>query len=72
MIVELVAEQKLNDNEPSYYVYLDGKYIEGSYTKNLELAQTYYNKVYNNPGLVYNVRKVLQSEEIIVSSEYKK
>ena len=69
MTVELVSEQKLNDNEPSYYVYLDGMYVEGSFTKNLELAQSYYDKIYKNPGLVYNVRKILQSEEILLSSK---
>ena len=67
MTVELVSEQKLNDTEPSYYVYLDGKYIEGSYTKNLELAQVYYQKIYDNPGIAYNMKKVLQSEEIVLS-----
>lgn len=66
MTIELVSEQKLNEQEPSYYIYLDGKYVEGSYTKNLELAQTYYKRIYHNPGIAINVKKVLQSEEIVL------
>lgn len=67
MTLELVSEHKLNEQEPSYYIYLDGKYVEGSYTKNLELAKSYYNRIYHNPGIAFNVKKVLQSEEIVVS-----
>lgn len=67
MTLELVAEQKLNDESPNYYLYLDGKYIEGSFTTDLEKAQRNYEKVYNNPGIAFNIRKVLQSEEIVVS-----
>jgi len=69
MTLELVSEQKLNDEVPSYFIYLDGYYVEGSYTKDLETAQKYYQKVYENPAIVNNVKKVLQSEEIVVSSK---
>jgi len=69
MTLELVAEQNLNDEVPKYYLYLDGKYIECSFTNDLETAQRNYEKVYNNPGIAFNTRKVLQSEQIVVSSE---
>jgi hypothetical protein len=69
MTLELVAEQNLNDEVPKYYLYLDGKYIEGSFTNDLEKAQRNYEKVFNNPGIAFNIRKVLQSEEIVVSSK---
>jgi hypothetical protein len=68
MTIELVSEQKLNDEVPSYYIYLDGYYVEGSYTKDLETAQKYYDRIYANPAIVHNAKKVLQSEEIVVSS----
>lgn len=67
MKLELVAEQNLSDAEPKYYLYADGKYVEGSYTNNLEKAQDNYERVFNNPDLAFGIRKVLQSEEIIVS-----
>jgi len=69
MTLELVAEQKLNDETPSYYLYLDGKYIEGSFTTDLEKAQKNYERVFNNPGIAFTVKKVLQSEEIVLSLE---
>ena len=68
MTIELVSEQKLDDEVPSYYIYLDGLYVAGSYTKDLETAQKYYQKVYDNPAIVNNAKKVLKSEEIVVSS----
>jgi len=68
MTLELVSEQKINEDEPRYYLYLDGRYVEGSYTKDLETAQKYYQKVYENPSIVNNAKIVLKSEEIIVSS----
>jgi hypothetical protein len=68
MTLELVSEQKINEDEPRYYLYLDGRYVEGSYTKDLETAQKYYQKVYENPAIVNNAKIVLKSEEIIVSS----
>jgi hypothetical protein len=68
MTLELVSEQKINEDEPRYYLYLDGHYVEGSYTKDLETAQKYYQKVYENPAIVNNAKIVLKSEEIIVSS----
>jgi hypothetical protein len=68
MTLELVSEQKLNDEAPSYYIYLDGHYVEGSYTRDLEIAQKYYDKIYNNPAIVNNSKKVLQSEQIVVPS----
>ena len=68
MTLELVSEQKINEDEPRYYLYLDGYYVEGSYTKDLEAAQKYYQKVYENPAIVNNAKIVLKSEEIIVSS----
>ena len=67
MTLELVSEQKINEDEPRYYLYLDGHYVEGSYTKDLETAQKYYQRVYNNPAIVNNAKKVLQSEQIVVS-----
>lgn len=69
MTLELVSEQNLNEDEPKYYIYLDGRYVEGSYTKDLSVAQRYYERVYTNPAIVNNAKKVLQSEEIIVPSE---
>ena len=69
MTLELVTEQNLSDEQPKYYLYLDGRYIEGSFTTNLETAQRYYEKVFNNPGIAFNIRKVLQSDEILVSSK---
>lgn len=69
MTLELVAEQNIDDEVPKYYLYLDGKYIEGSYTTDLEKAQKNYERVFNNPGIAFNIRKVLQSEEIVVSSD---
>jgi uncharacterized protein (DUF736 family) len=68
MTIELVSEQKLDDEVPSYYIYLDGLYVAGSYTKDLETAQKYYQKVYDNPAIVNNAKIVLKSEEIVVSS----
>ncbi len=68
MTIELVSEQKLNDEVPSYYIYVDGHYVEGSYTKDLETAQKYYERIYNNPAIVNNAKKVLKSEEIVVPS----
>jgi len=68
MTIELISEQKLNDEVPGYYIYLDGRYVEGSYTTDLETAQKYYQRVYNNPAIVNNAKKILMSEEIVVSS----
>lgn len=68
MTLELVSEQKLNDEAPSYYIYLDGHYVDGSYTKDLETAQKYYERIYNNPAIVNNAKKVLKSEKIVVPS----
>lgn len=68
MKLELVTEQNLTDEGPKYYLYLDGKYIEGSFTTDLEKAKKNYERVFNNPDLAFSQRIVLQSEEIIVSS----
>lgn len=68
MTIELVSEQKINEHAPRYYIYLDGRYVEGSYTTDLETAQSYYQKVYDNPAIVNNAKIVLKSEEIVVSS----
>jgi hypothetical protein len=67
MTLELVSEQKLDDEVPSYYIYLDGLYVAGSYTKDLDTAHKYYERIYNNPAIVNNAKKVLKSEEIVVS-----
>lgn len=67
MILELVTEQNLADEGPKYYLYLDGKYVEGSFTIDLEKAQDNYMRVYNDPHIAFNMRKVLQSQEIIVN-----
>ena len=66
MTIELVSEQKLNDEVPSYYIYLDGRYVEGSYTTDFEVAKKYYQRVYNNPAIVHNAKKILMSEEIVL------
>jgi len=68
MTLELVAEQKLNDEVPSYFIYLNGLYVEGSYTKDLETAHKYYDRIYANPAIVNNAKKVLKSEKIVVPS----
>jgi hypothetical protein len=68
MTIELVSEQKINEDTPRYYVYLDGRYVEGSYTTDFEVAKKYYQRVYNNPAIVNNAKKILMSEEIVVSS----
>jgi len=68
MTIELVSEQKLNEDAPRYYIYLDGRYVEGSYTTDFEVAKKYYQRVYNNPAIVNNAKKILMSEEIVVSS----
>lgn len=67
MKLELVSEQSMNEEKPSYYLYLDGKYVQGSYTKDLEEAQQRYKRIMENPTAAFNVKKVLQSEEIDVT-----
>lgn len=68
MTLELVSEQKINEDTPRYYLYLNGQYVEGSYTTDLDVANKYYQKVYENPAIVNNAKIVLKSEEIVVSS----
>lgn len=67
MKLELVSEQSMSEEKPSYYLYLDGKYVQGSYTKDLEEAQQRYKRIMENPTSAFNVKKVLQSEEIDVT-----
>lgn len=67
MKLELVSEQSMGEEKPSYYLYLDGKYVQGSYTKDLEEAQQRYERIMENPTIAFNVKKVLQSEEIDVT-----
>jgi len=67
MKLELVSEQSMNEENPNYYLYIDGKYVQGSYTKDLAEAQRTYERIMENPTMAFNVKKVLQSEEIDVS-----
>lgn len=64
MIIELVKEVKLND-DPWYSIYLNGKYIVGSY--NEEKAMKMYDTIKKNPS--ENGKIVLRSETIDVSSQ---
>lgn len=64
MIIELVKEVKLND-DPWYSIYLNGKYIVGTY--NEQKAMKMYDAIKENPS--ENGKIVLRSEIIDVSSQ---
>ena len=64
MKIELIKEAKLTD-DPFYAVYLNGKYIAGTY--NEQRAIEFYERVKENPSQSGNI--VLKSEIIDVSSQ---
>lgn len=64
MIIELIKEVKLND-DPWYSIYLNDKYIVGSY--NEEKAMKMYDAIKENPS--ENGKFVLRSEIINVPSQ---
>ena len=64
MRIELVREVKLTD-DPWYAVYLNGKYIVGSY--NEQKAIDFYEKIKENPSETGTI--VLRCETINVSSQ---
>lgn len=64
MKIELIKEVKLTD-DPFYAVYLNGKYIVGTY--NEQKAIDFYEKVKENPSETGKI--VLRSETIDVSSQ---
>lgn len=68
MTIELIAEQKINEEKPRYYIYLNGTYVDGSLTYDLDVANAYYQRVCNNPAIVNNSKIILKSDEIVVSS----
>ena len=63
MKIEFTKEVKINDN-PWYGVYLNGKYMAGSY--DMEKALKMYESIKENPS--ENGKFVLKSEEINVTS----
>lgn len=64
MKIELIKETKLTD-DPFYAIYLNGKYIAGSY--NEKRALEFYERVKENPSQSGNI--VLKSEVINVPSQ---
>jgi hypothetical protein len=68
MIVELIKERN-NLGDFWYGVYVDGKYVIGSFDK--EKAEHYYEKATNDKKQNQKPREVLKREEIIVPSDDK-
>lgn len=64
MKIELIKELKLND-DAWYSIYLNGKYMAGSYDENR--ANKMYGIIKENPLQISKI--VLKSEEINVSSQ---
>jgi hypothetical protein len=64
MKIELIKEFKLND-DPWYGIYLNGKYIVGTY--NEQKAMRMYDVIKENP--LENGNIILRSEIINVTSE---
>jgi hypothetical protein len=67
MKLELIKEEKLNDTEPAYFINLDGKYLDGTWTRDLDKVNNYYKKLVENPNIMINSQIVLMSQEIDVS-----
>lgn len=67
MKIEMIKEESLMDNT-WYSIYVDGKYMAGSYNENTALS--YYEKIKSNPKVSF--KEVLKSDEIDVSLKEKK
>lgn len=67
MKVEFVSETSFQTIEPWYCIYVDGVYKTGSYNK--ENMDKIYNEIVANPDILNKRKEVLQSAEILVSSE---
>jgi hypothetical protein len=65
MKIELVQEYRIAEG-PWYSVYVDGRYIIGSFDR--EKAERYYIDAKNNYGNM-NTKIILKSEELGVSSQ---
>jgi hypothetical protein len=66
MKLELIKEDAFNDGI-TYSITMDGKHISGSYTRNLQTAETLYNKILQDPDFTKTRVEILKSAEISLS-----
>jgi hypothetical protein len=66
MKLELIKEDAFNDGI-TYSITMDGKHISGSYTRNLETAESLYNKILKDPDFTKTRVEILKSVEISLS-----
>ena len=66
MKIELIKEQQVND-APWYSIKIDDQLVSGTFTRDIDKAQSNYEKLCKDPNCLKETKEILKSQEIVVS-----